>query len=51
MHLGSGDQPRDVGLESEKMLRELERLRKENSELRRRLGMSVAEPTVTIAQD
>jgi hypothetical protein len=46
MHLSSADQPKDVGLESEDMQRELERLRKENTELRRRLGMSVAEPTV-----
>ncbi len=32
-------------LEPEEMQRELERLRNENAELRRRLGISVSEPT------
>jgi hypothetical protein len=31
--------------DSEELHRELERLRKENAELRRRLGISVSEPT------
>lgn len=37
--------PREMGFDSEELRRELERLRKENSELRRRLGISVNQPT------
>jgi len=43
--LSSADRPREMCLEPEEMQRELERLRNENAELRRRLGISVSEPT------
>lgn len=36
--------------ELEEMQRELARLREENAELRRRLGMSVAEPTLSYSE-
>jgi hypothetical protein len=44
--LDSTDRPKQINPELEKMQRELDRLRKENFELRRRLGMSIAEPTL-----
>ncbi len=45
MRLNGTDKPKEMHFEPEEMQRELERLRKENAELRRRLGISVSEPT------
>lgn len=46
MELSSADKPKEMQFELEELRRELERLRKENAEFRRRLGISVGEPTL-----